>query len=66
LAARCGCLIHQDQCSAARYLALVPNAAADEGNAQGGEVLVTVAFNAWNLIGVSWEVGMSPFAVPKQ
>src|SRR3954452_20135758 len=32
-------LIDEDQCSAACYLALVPNTAADEGNSQGGEVL---------------------------
>src|SRR5579859_3787197 len=32
-------LIHQDQRGAARYFALVPNAATDERNSQGGEIL---------------------------
>src|SRR6516164_2041152 len=38
-------LIHQDQCSGARYLALVPEAAGDERNTQGGEVLGADEFN---------------------
>src|SRR6516162_10799082 len=38
-------LIHQDQWGGASYLALVPEAAADERNSQGGEILGADEFN---------------------